>query len=182
MSVGKRVLPLLTVLVTGLAGCALPATDGSSRTALIPEGGEVRVASDLSYTTKELVAAPVTLLALNGILDKSLDQLLPFTQPILLYFVYQPFAPNWSVEEARLNEDTYYLRLQAKRFRTGGDGEALSVLRKRAQLLQHAGGYSAYRLLDYSEGIESGTPVAQRYSHGIVQLVRADAPATSSGR
>ncbi len=175
MSAGKKEGLLLAVLATVLTGCATPAADGSSSAALIPEGGEVRIASDLSYTTKELVAAPVTLIALNGILDKSLDQLLPFTQPILLYFVYQPFAPNWRVEEARLNEDTYYLRLQAKRFRTGGDGEAMLVLKRRAQQLQHAGGYVAYRLLDYSEGIESGTPVAQRYSHGIVQLVRADA-------
>jgi hypothetical protein len=51
------------------------------------------------------------------------------------------------------------------------------VLKRRALQLQHQHGYAGYRILDYSEGIESGTPVAQRYSHGIVQLVRAEPPA-----
>lgn len=155
------------------AGCgSLPDTQGGS--VLIPDEGEVRVASDLSYTTKELVMAPVAMVTLNGILKKSFDELLVFKQPILLYFVYQPFAPNWNLEEGRLNDDTYYFRMQAKRFRTGGDGEAMLLLKRRAQQLQHARGYAGYRIVDYSEGIESDTLAARRYSHGVVQLVRAD--------
>lgn len=159
-------------LVALLAGCgSLPDTQGG---ALIPEQGELRVASDLSYSTKELVMAPVAMAALGGIFKKSLDELLPFKHPILLYFVYQPFAPNWNLEEARLNEDTYYLRMQAKRFRTGGDGEAVALMKRRAQQLQLERGYADYRIVDYSEGIESDTLAARRYSHGVVQLVRAD--------
>ncbi|MBW7903625.1 MAG: hypothetical protein H3C26_19330 [Rhodocyclaceae bacterium] len=170
--------PLAALCLAALAaGCgSLPDTQGG-RT-LIPDEGEVRVASDLSYTTKELVMAPVAMVTLGGIFKKSLDELLVFKQPILLYFVYQPFAPNWSLEEAKLNDDTYYLRMQAKRFRTGGDGEAMLLLKRRAQQLQLERGYAGYRIVDYSEGIESDTLSARRYSHGVVLLVRADDAAT----
>ncbi len=93
----------------------------------------------------------------------------------ILYAVYQPFAPNWNIEEAALNGDTFYVRMQAKSFRTGGDGEAMMVLRRRAAQLQRERGYAGYRIVDYSEGIQSSTPFTQRYSEGIVQMVRADA-------
>lgn len=95
------------------------------------------------------------------------------TQSALLYIIYDPLAPNWSIEERALNEDTYYLALKAKSFRVGGDGEAMQILKRRALHLQRAKGYSAYRILDYSESIESGTPFTHRFSEGTIQLVRA---------
>ena len=126
---------LVALMLVAACGTVPPNVPPSGT--IVPEEGRVQVASDVSYTYKELVAAPVTAYMLDGILEKSLDQLRPFTQPILLYFVYQPFAPNWTLEEAKLNEDTYYVRLQAKRFRTGGDGEAMMVMKRRAKQLQH---------------------------------------------
>lgn len=95
----------------------------------------------------------------------------------LAYFVYDPLAPNWSIEEKALNGETYYLSLRAKSFRTGGDGEAMRILQRRALQLQREMGYTGYRILDYSEGIESSTPLTHRYSEGTIQLVRADAAA-----
>lgn len=158
-----------------IVGCATaPPNVPPGGGALIPDEGKVQVTSDISYTYKELVAAPVMMWTLKDIFDKSMDQWRPFTQPIILYFVYQPFAPNWSVEEARLNEDTYYIRMLAKRFRTGGDGEAMMVLKRRAIQLQHERGYVGYKLIDFVEGVESSTPTAQRYSEGIFRLVKAD--------
>lgn len=93
----------------------------------------------------------------------------------VLYIIYDPFAPNWSIEEQRLNTDTYYLSLRAKSFRTGGDGEAIQILKRRALQLQRVNGFSSYRILDYSEGIESSTPFSHRVSEGTIQLVRAEA-------
>lgn len=93
----------------------------------------------------------------------------------MLYIIYDPFAPNWSIEEQRLNTDTYYLSLRAKSFRTGGDGEAIQILKRRALQLQRVNGFSSYRILDYSEGIESSTPFSHRVSEGTIQLVRAEA-------
>ncbi len=168
----------LSALAIGLAGCTTAPPNIPPSGTLVPSEGKVQVASSLDYSYEELIAAPAVAWSLKGILEKSLDQLPVFTQPIVLYFIYQPFAPNWSVQEARLDDRTYYVRMLAKRFRTGGDGEAMMVLKRRALQLQHERGYAAYRILDYSEGIESSTPVSQRFSHGIVQLVRADTPGT----
>ena len=55
------------------------------------------------------------------------------------------------------------------------DGEAMLVMKRRATQLQHERGYAGYRILDYSEGIQSSTPISQRYSEGVFKLVRADA-------
>lgn len=168
-----RTLLVAGSLLSAMAGCT-SAPNVPPAGALVPAEGKVQVASSLSYSYEELIAAPAVAWSLRGILEKSLDQLPVFQTPLVLYFVYQPFAPNWSVEEARLDGQTYYVRLLAKRFRTGGDGEAMAVLKRRAVQLQHERGFASYRILDYSEGIESSTPVAQRYSHGIIQLVRVE--------
>ena len=90
----------------------------------------------------------------------------------LLYIIYDPLAPNWSIKEQALAADTYHLALRAKRFRTGGDGEAIQILKRRGLQLQREKGYAAYRILDYSEGIESSTPFTHRYSEGTIELVK----------
>jgi hypothetical protein len=91
----------------------------------------------------------------------------------VLYVIYDPLAPNWSIEEKPLTDDTYYLSLRAKSFRTGGDGEAIQIVKRRALQLQREKGYAGYRILDYSEGIESSTPLTHRVSEGTIQLVKA---------
>lgn len=95
----------------------------------------------------------------------------------LLYIIYDPLAPNWTIKEKPLNTDTYYLSLRAKSFRTGGDGEAIQIVKRRALQLQREKGYASYRILDYSEGIESSTPLTHRVSEGTIQLVELRAPA-----
>lgn len=168
---------LLAAMTSVLAACAnvppnIPPGGGS----LVPNEGKIQVTEDVSIGYQELVWGAATYWSMDGILEKPLDQLRFFQYPIMLYFVYQPFAPNWTVEEAKLSDDVYYVRLQAKRFRTGGDGEAMLVMKRRATQLQHERGYAGYRILDYSEGIQSSTPISQRYSEGVFKLVRADAP------
>ena len=44
----------------------------------------------------------------------------------------------------------------------GGDGEAMQVVKRRALELQRENGFSAYKILAYSEGVESSTPLTQR--------------------
>jgi ABC-type oligopeptide transport system substrate-binding subunit len=90
----------------------------------------------------------------------------------LLYFIYDPLAPNWTIKEQALDEQTYRLTLRAKSFRVGGDGEAIRVVERRARQLQREKGYTGYRLLDYSESIESATPFTYRVSEGTIQLVK----------
>jgi hypothetical protein len=90
----------------------------------------------------------------------------------LLYLIYDPLAPNWTIRELAINEETYHLSLRAKNFRVGGDGEAMRIVQRRAQQLQREKGYAGYRLLDYSEGVESATPFSYRISEGTIQLVK----------
>jgi hypothetical protein len=89
-----------------------------------------------------------------------------------LYVIYDPLAPNWTIEEQELDCETYHLSLRAKLFRVGGDGEAMRIVKRRALQLQREKGYAGYKLLDYSEGIESVTPLTYRISEGTIQLVK----------
>ncbi|MDR1351551.1 MAG: hypothetical protein LBJ59_12400 [Zoogloeaceae bacterium] len=93
----------------------------------------------------------------------------------LAYLVIDPLAPNWEISETRVNEDTFHLQLAMKRHFSGGEGEALQVLKRRANQLKRELGYHDYRILDYSEGIESATLAAWRVGEGHIQLVRRPA-------
>lgn len=94
----------------------------------------------------------------------------------LLYNIYDPLAPNWEVVEAKVSEDVFVLDLKMKRFHTGGSGEAMLVIKRRAEQLRRENGFASYRVVDYYEGIESSTPIAQRFAQGIVQMSRSTAP------
>ncbi|HTP96740.1 MAG TPA: hypothetical protein VMK05_12885 [Burkholderiales bacterium] len=90
-----------------------------------------------------------------------------------VYFIVDPLAPNWQVSEQRLSGEVYRIALRMKRFTTGGDGEAMQVFRRSAERLARDGGYAGYRVLQYTEGIESNVPLAQRVGEGTVELVKA---------
>lgn len=89
-----------------------------------------------------------------------------------VYLVYDPLAPNWEIEETRLNEDTYRFSLKMKRFHTGGSGESMQIFKRRAGQLQAEQGFGAYQIVDYSEGIDSQTLGARRMAEGTIRLVQ----------
>jgi hypothetical protein len=136
-----------------LASCGTTTPTRLPNTGSILPNATLQVTSELAYTTQQIYNA-----ALVG---------------ALIYIVYDPLAPNWSIEEKVVNEDTYSYSLKAKSFRIGGDGEAVRIIKRRALYLQRERGYASYKILDYSEGIESNTPLTHRFSEGTVQLVRA---------
>ncbi len=90
---------------------------------------------------------------------------------VIIYLVYDPLAPNWEIQEQRLADDTYRFDLRMKRYHTGGAGEAMQVLRRRAAALQREQGFGDYQLVEYSEGIESQTLGAQRVAEATVRLL-----------
>lgn len=90
----------------------------------------------------------------------------------LLYYLYDPLAPNWGSREEMVAEDTYRLSMQMKRFHIGGDGEWGNLMRRWAEALQQENGASGYRILAMSEGIDSATPIARRYAEATVRLLR----------
>ena len=150
----QRIRRVLCWLMSGVAVAAC----GSVETKSIPSTGSilpnstVQIGPTIAYSVEEIAVAGAA--------------------AALLYVIYDPLAPNWSIEEKRLTDDTYYLALRAKSFRIGGDGEAIQIIKRRAVQLQREQGYAGYRLLDYSEGIESSTPLTHRFSEGTVQLVK----------
>jgi hypothetical protein len=87
-----------------------------------------------------------------------------------LYYVYRPLDPNWEGADLAVSHDIYRISLRMKRFHTGGDGEALQQARRYAEQLRVARGASGYTLVEFAEGIESTTPVAQRIAEAIVRL------------
>jgi hypothetical protein len=89
-----------------------------------------------------------------------------------IYVIYDPLAPNWEIEETRLAEDTFRFSMKMKRYHTGGSGESIQVLKRRAGQLQAELGYSAYVLMEYTEGIDSQTLGARRTAEGTIRLVQ----------
>lgn len=89
-----------------------------------------------------------------------------------IYFVYDPLAPNWQIEESRLSDDTYRLSLKMKRYHTGGAGESIQILKRRASQLQYEQGFGTYQILEYTEGIDSETIGARRVADGVIRLVQ----------
>ena len=90
-----------------------------------------------------------------------------------VYFIVDPLAPNWQVTQERLAEGRYRLSLRMKRFTTGGDGEALQVFNRNAERIAREGGFAGFRVLQYTEGIESNVLIAQRVGEGMIQMVQA---------
>jgi hypothetical protein len=168
------VLPL-AVAVACLGGCT---TVGS-----VNPSGELRSQSAvvLPPQTPNLVVSKETLLgtagtAVTGVFYSTVGATLDASMVTavagaLLYLVYDPLAPNWTINERELDAATYRLSLRAKNFRTGGDGEAMRIVKRRAAQLQREKGYTDYELLDYTEGIESAIPFSYRVSEGTIQLV-----------
>lgn len=146
-------------ILSSLALALAVAACGNTQTKMIPSTGSIlpnstlQIGPTIAYSVEEIVVAGAA--------------------AALLYVIYDPLAPNWNIEEKRLSDDTYYLALRAKSFRVGGDGEAVQIIKRRAVQLQREKGYTGYRLLDYSEGIESSTPLTHRVSEGTIQLVKA---------
>ena len=89
-----------------------------------------------------------------------------------VYAYYDPLAPNWEIEEARLDDETYRFSMKMKRYHTGGSGESMQILKRRANQIQRDQGFGGYQILEYSEGIDSQTIGARRVAEGTIKLVR----------
>lgn len=146
----KVVTCLLAAAALVVSGCS---SSGSTGSPLIPDK-VINLTADTSIKLSSLATAVVVAAA--------------------IYVVYDPLAPNWEIEEARLNDNTYRLSMKMKRFHTGGSGESIQLLKRRASQLQHEQGFTQYQILEYSEGIDSQTIGARRMAEGVIRLVRQE--------
>ncbi len=151
---GQRLLFSIAVVLALGACTSLRSLDGNypNNGPLLPQGN-LQLTSTISYSLEKLVVAGAG--------------------AWLLYQIYDPLAPNWQIVEAKASENVYVFDLKMKRFHTGGSGEAMMVIKRRAEQLRRENGFASYRVVDYVEGIESSTPVAQRYAQGLVQMARS---------
>ena len=177
-----RIARLILVLATALLVACTTLEPGpiGKTSAVAPVMGELRTQPALQLPQNTEVSAetgvvagglaifghPVSALGLPG-------EVFSAQQSALLYIIYDPLAPNWSIKERALGKDTFLVSLRAKSFRTGGDGEAIQILKRRAAQLKRDHGFTDFRIVDYSEGVESSTPFTHRYSEGTIRLVNA---------
>lgn len=98
----------------------------------------------------------------------------------IAYYVVDPGAPNWQIEEAKFPDDHYHLSLKMKRYYAGGAGEARMVFNRRAEELARAEGFSGYKVVEYSESLESSVIGSQRTGQGVIVLT-GKASAQSKG-
>jgi hypothetical protein len=63
-----------------------------------------------------------------------------------------------------------------KRYYAGGAGEARVVFNRRAKDLVRSLGAESYRILEYSEGMESSVLGSRRVGEGVVELVALKQP------
>lgn len=143
----KLVVPLIAAALL-LGGCS---SSGSSASPLIPDK-VIQLTAKNSVSLSSLATAAVVAAA--------------------IYVVYDPLAPNWEIEEARLNDNTYRLSMKMKRYHTGGAGESIQLLKRRASQLQYEQGFGSYQILEYTEGIDSQTIGARRVAEGVIRLVQ----------
>ena len=106
----------------------------------------------------------------NKALAVSRSLTIPLDTLVLDAAVFDPLAPNWHIEQQALGDGRYAFALTKKRFSTGGDGEAMPILRRRLDQLAGKHGYPGYVILTYAEGIESRMPMAQRVTQATVQF------------
>jgi len=89
-----------------------------------------------------------------------------------IFWVVDPLAPNWQWQQAPLGADRVRIALRKKRFTSGGDGEAAQVFARRAEQLAREGGYAGFSVIEYTEGIESTLPLAERVAQGVIRFNR----------
>jgi hypothetical protein len=92
---------------------------------------------------------------------------------VVIWYVADPMAPTWGVNLKKIADDRYRIDLKQKRFALGGDGEAQQVFHRAAEKLAEDNGFAGYRILSYTESLESGPLLDQRTSRGLVELTNA---------
>lgn len=88
------------------------------------------------------------------------------------YYVVDPLAPNWEVAQTQLDDSRFRIDLRLKRFHSGAEGEAGLLFKRHAEELAQSLGTGAYRLLAYSEGIDSEITGARRWTRGVIDLAQ----------
>ncbi|HEX5393376.1 MAG TPA: hypothetical protein VFW68_08850 [Rhodocyclaceae bacterium] len=156
----------LTCLLLAACGTPkIPSTPTNAQGATVFKGGLI----------------PATTIALSPTTTVTLEKLVYWGGvAAIAYYVLDPQSPNWEIQEAKFPDEHYMLSLKMKRYYAGGAGEARVVFNRRAKELANANGYSGYKILEYSEGLDSNIMGSQRTSEGVVVLTGQKVPPPAS--
>ncbi len=99
---------------------------------------------------------------------------------VAVYALVDPLAPNWTLQEARLGDERYWLALRMNVLHSGCDGEAHKVFSRWAAQLASQPGFAGYDVTAWEEGIDSTRPFSRRVALGEIRLRRLPAPLASS--
>ena len=86
------------------------------------------------------------------------------------WIIVDPLAPNWDVAEGKVTDNHWRIAMRKKNFTTGGDGEAIELLHRHAAQLAERQGYRSYRIMTWTEGVQSDMPLAHRWARGDIEL------------
>ena len=87
------------------------------------------------------------------------------------------YKDNWTLEEIQAGDDKFRITLKKNMLRQNGDSEADMLFKRRAGEIAAELGYDGYRIMEYSEGIESAALGPQRVAHGVIQYYKGAATA-----
>jgi hypothetical protein len=85
---------------------------------------------------------------------------------------YYLYKDNWTLEEIQAGDDKFRITLKKNMLRHNGDSEAGMLFKRRAGEIADELGYDGYRIMEYSEGIESAALGPQRVAHGVIQCYK----------
>jgi hypothetical protein len=143
-------------LVAIMAACLALVACGSSSVKSIPSSGSI--VPDYTFKLSPSVSVPLEKVVYWGLLAGA------------AYYVLDPLAPNWDIEEAPLGDNHVHLSLRMKRYYAGGAGEAQSHFHRRAKELARLNDFTGYKVLEYQESLDSSVIGSQRTATGVVVL------------
>jgi hypothetical protein len=114
-------------------------------------------------------AAAIAVTALFGCQSVGLDD---FVATAAIPGAAGVHSSNWHVDHYGIGADRYVFSLSKNRLASGGDGEAMQVLLSHAHDLALEQRYSGFKVIEFTQGIESTLPLARRVSRGVVQFAR----------
>jgi hypothetical protein len=139
-----------------MAACLALSACGSSSVKSIPSTGTT--IPDYTFRMSPSISVPLEKVIYWGVLAGA------------AYYVLDPLAPNWEIEEAPLGENHIHFSLRMKRYYAGGAGEAQSLFHRRAKELMRLNDFSGYKVVEYQESLDSSVIGSQRTATGVVVL------------
>lgn len=80
------------------------------------------------------------------------------------------FRAAWNAEVNPLSDNAYEVTFRMWPLRAGGGGEGMLQLKRRAEKMKRDLGFSRYQISEYSEGVESNFPFAQRFVYAVLEF------------